>query len=76
MVLIIVAIPAAVILAKSEGQNGTARETDGFAGREDRLPGLVAAVGPDVDAPGGLDPLPSLAKPTGPVTRLRLLRSS
>src|SRR6185436_14123865 len=51
-VLIVVAVPAAVILLQVEGDRRPAGEAHRLLGHEDRLARLVAAAGADVDAPG------------------------
>ena len=53
VVLIVVAVPAAVILLQVDGDNGALRVAERLFGDEDGLAGLVASAGSGVDAPSG-----------------------
>src|SRR6185295_19581484 len=53
-VLVVVAVPAAVVLLQEKDQDRAALIGDGLLGDEDRLARMVAAARADVDAPGGL----------------------
>ncbi len=75
VVLIVVAVPAAVLLAEGKRQHRAAGKGDRFLRDKDGLTRLVAAAGTDVDAPGrfvvAID-----GEAIGPVTRRRPLLSS
>ena len=81
VVLVVVAVPAAVVLLEVEREDRSTGKLDRLREREDRLARLVSTPGADVDAPGRLVlavdrecDRPGHALPLAPVVKDRIQR--